>query len=53
LLHVPCKFYKNGACNAGKNCVFSHSTQVNPEHSVCKYYLKGNCKFGNKCALLH
>ncbi|KAK9764801.1 hypothetical protein K7432_007399, partial [Basidiobolus ranarum] len=53
LQHVPCKFYKNGACNAGKNCIFSHSMDANPESSVCKYYLKGNCKFGNKCALLH
>ncbi|KAK9711451.1 E3 ubiquitin-protein ligase makorin-1, variant 3 [Basidiobolus ranarum] len=53
LQHVPCKFFKNGACNAGKNCIFSHSMDLNPESAVCKYYLKGNCKFGNKCALLH
>ncbi|ORX89867.1 hypothetical protein K493DRAFT_64347 [Basidiobolus meristosporus CBS 931.73] len=53
LQHVPCKFFKNGACNAGKNCIFSHNMDQNPENSICKYYLKGNCKFGNKCALLH
>lgn len=51
--HVPCKFFKNGACTAGKNCVFSHSKEVQPSAVLCKYYLKGNCKFGNKCALQH
>jgi hypothetical protein len=50
---VPCKFFKNGACTAGKNCVFSHSKDVEPENLICKYYTKGNCKFGNKCALSH
>lgn len=51
--HVPCKFFKNGACTAGKNCVFSHSKEIQPSDTVCKYYVKGNCKFGNKCALQH
>ncbi|KAI0226369.1 hypothetical protein L0F63_002750 [Massospora cicadina] len=51
--HVPCKFFKNGACTAGKNCVFSHSKEVQPSAALCKYYLKGNCKFGAKCALQH
>ncbi|RIA85623.1 hypothetical protein C1645_879166 [Glomus cerebriforme] len=53
LAHIPCKFFKSGACTAGKNCVFSHSKDPPSDNYVCKYYLKGNCKFGSKCALSH
>ncbi|CAG8518464.1 703_t:CDS:2 [Paraglomus occultum] len=53
LAHIPCKFYKSGACTAGKNCVFSHDKNPSPDNYVCKYYIKGNCKFGSKCALSH
>ncbi|EEB08059.1 zf-CCCH type zinc finger protein [Schizosaccharomyces japonicus yFS275] len=51
LHHVPCKFFRQGACTAGNNCPFSHS--LDNERSPCKYFLKGNCKFGSKCALSH
>lgn len=49
--HVPCKFFKNGNCQAGSNCPFSHdlSNLAKP----CKYHKLGNCKFGSKCANLH
>lgn len=50
---VPCKFFKNGACTAGKNCMFSHNPELFQSRAVCKYFLKGNCKFGSKCALAH
>ncbi|KAH8556101.1 hypothetical protein BGW37DRAFT_515027 [Umbelopsis sp. PMI_123] len=53
LSHVPCKFWKQGTCTAGANCIFSHNLDTTSESSVCKYFLKGNCKFGTKCALLH
>lgn len=53
LSHVPCKFWKQGTCTAGANCIFSHNLDAASETSVCKYFLKGNCKFGTKCALLH
>ncbi|KAI9316864.1 hypothetical protein BX666DRAFT_1821910, partial [Dichotomocladium elegans] len=53
LSHVPCKFFKQGTCTAGANCIFSHNPDPTSESAVCKYYLKGNCKFGAKCALLH
>ncbi|ORX49101.1 hypothetical protein DM01DRAFT_1385246 [Hesseltinella vesiculosa] len=52
LSHVPCKFFKQGTCTAGANCIFSHNLTPSTE-TVCKYFLKGNCKFGSKCALLH
>ncbi|EDO14314.1 hypothetical protein Kpol_154p2 [Vanderwaltozyma polyspora DSM 70294] len=53
--HVPCKFFKQGNCQAGDHCPFSHELKViNSANSIpCKYYQKGNCKFGSNCANLH
>ncbi|KAF2640367.1 hypothetical protein P280DRAFT_382512, partial [Massarina eburnea CBS 473.64] len=51
--HVPCKFYRQGACQAGKACPFLHSDEPLTERAPCKYFTKGNCKFGPKCALAH
>jgi zinc finger (C-x8-C-x5-C-x3-H type) protein/Nab2-type zinc finger RNA-binding protein len=47
--HVPCKFWRNGTCQAGKACPFLHGDVSGP----CKYYQKGNCKFGLRCANEH
>lgn len=47
--HVPCKFYKQGQCQAGAACPFRHSDQAD----ICKYFQKGNCKFGMRCANEH
>ncbi|CAN6657379.1 hypothetical protein TRVA0_029S01728 [Trichomonascus vanleenenianus] len=52
LSHVPCKFFRQGACQAGNACPFSHSTDSG-ELAPCKYFQKGNCKFGAKCANAH
>ncbi|KAL5378619.1 hypothetical protein DPSP01_009030 [Paraphaeosphaeria sporulosa] len=51
--HVPCKFYRQGACQAGKACPFLHSDEPLTERAPCKYFTKGNCKFGHKCMLAH
>ncbi|PLB51741.1 hypothetical protein P170DRAFT_443882 [Aspergillus steynii IBT 23096] len=51
--HVPCKFYRQGACQAGPACPFLHSTDSAIDYAPCKYFTKGNCKFGAKCALAH
>ncbi|KAK2757863.1 hypothetical protein FQN54_004269 [Arachnomyces sp. PD_36] len=51
--HVPCKFFRQGACQAGPACPFLHSTDATIESAPCKYFTKGNCKFGAKCALAH
>ncbi|KAL4805261.1 hypothetical protein BDV18DRAFT_165688 [Aspergillus unguis] len=51
--HVPCKFFRQGACQAGPACPFLHSTDATIEYAPCKYFTKGNCKFGAKCALAH
>ncbi|CAK7232344.1 hypothetical protein SBRCBS47491_008237 [Sporothrix bragantina] len=50
--HVPCKFFRQGACQAGNSCPFSHDIGTAIE-TVCKYFAKGNCKFGPKCANMH
>ncbi|TPX12556.1 uncharacterized protein E0L32_000733 [Thyridium curvatum] len=50
--HVPCKFFRQGACQAGSACPFSHDIGVATE-TVCKYFAKGNCKFGPRCANIH
>ncbi|PHH52015.1 Protein cps3 [Ceratocystis fimbriata CBS 114723] len=50
--HVPCKFFRQGACQAGNACPFSHDIGAAAEN-VCKYFAKGNCKFGPKCANIH
>ncbi|KAH8645800.1 hypothetical protein BX600DRAFT_519371 [Xylariales sp. PMI_506] len=50
--HVPCKFFRQGACQAGSACPFSHDIGAAAE-TVCKYFAKGNCKFGPKCANIH
>ncbi|CAK7274563.1 hypothetical protein SEPCBS119000_006237 [Sporothrix epigloea] len=50
--HVPCKFHRQGACQAGASCPFSHDIGSAVE-TVCKYFAKGNCKFGPKCANMH
>ncbi|KAJ5116478.1 Zinc finger CCCH-type [Penicillium angulare] len=51
--HVPCKFFRQGACQAGPACPFLHSTDSAIDYAPCKYFSKGNCKFGAKCALAH
>lgn len=53
LSHVPCKFFRQGLCQAGTSCPFSHDADALLDQLPCKYFQKGNCKFGSKCALAH
>lgn len=55
LSHVPCKFFRQGICQAGSSCPFSHNLEgtLGADKLPCKYFQKGNCKFGLKCALAH
>lgn len=50
---MPCKFYLQGTCQAGRTCPFSHDVESTTRPAPCKYFAKGGCKFGRKCALLH
>ncbi|SCV03336.1 LAMI_0H07338g1_1 [Lachancea mirantina] len=52
--HVPCKFFRQGTCQAGDSCPFSHSLNVSTaDQTPCKYFRRGNCRFGSKCANAH
>jgi hypothetical protein len=37
--HVPCKFFRQGTCQAGKACPFSHDPASTTDN-VCKYFAK-------------
>lgn len=37
--HVPCKFFRQGACQAGAACPFSHDLGTAAE-TICKYFAK-------------
>ena len=50
---MPCKFFLQGQCQAGRTCPFSHDVESTTRPAPCKYFTKGGCKFGRKCALLH
>lgn len=52
--HVPCKFFRQGACQAGDACPFSHSLDTTAaDQTPCEYFRRGNCKFGARCANAH
>ena len=38
--HVPCKFFRQGACQAGKACPFSHDLDATTVTTPCKYFAK-------------
>ena len=38
--HVPCKFFRQGTCQAGAACPFLHSTDTAIETAPCKYFTK-------------
>lgn len=38
--HVPCKFFRQGACQAGSACPFSHSMDPINQQAPCKYFMK-------------
>lgn len=52
--HVPCKFFRQGTCQAGDSCPFSHSLDASAaDQTPCEYFRRGNCKFGSRCANAH
>lgn len=38
--HVPCKFFRQGACQAGLACPFLHTTDAAADSAPCKYFQK-------------
>lgn len=43
-----CRYYMNGCCTEGDDCLFSHDWNSKPD-MVCRYYLKGCCAYGANC----
>ncbi|XP_065917991.1 E3 ubiquitin-protein ligase makorin-1-like isoform X2 [Dysidea avara] len=43
-----CRYFMNGCCKEGDNCLFSHNWTSKPD-MVCRYYLKGCCVYGSGC----
>ncbi|GFY74527.1 transposon Tf2-6 polyprotein [Trichonephila inaurata madagascariensis] len=43
-----CKFYKEGKCSKGSDCLYSHSAPPPPfkKKELCKFYLNGHCNKG-------
>lgn len=44
---IPCRFFMNGECKKGKDCLFLH------DDKICKHFYNGYCKYGDKCKLIH
>eukprot|EP00892_Ulva_mutabilis_P010275 jgi/Ulvmu1/761/UM010_0135.1 len=47
-----CHFYRQGICNKGADCTFSHDL-AHPDSFLCPYFLKGTCIYGEKCQYDH
>lgn len=47
-----CHFYRQGTCNKGSDCAFSHDLG-HPDSFLCPYFLKGTCIYGDKCQFDH
>ncbi|XP_058076554.1 DExH-box ATP-dependent RNA helicase DExH8 isoform X2 [Magnolia sinica] len=47
-----CRFFMNGLCNKGSQCVFSHSLQA--KRPICKFFLSfEGCRNGDSCFFSH
>lgn len=38
--HVPCKFFRQGQCQAGTACPFLHTLDPMSHQAPCKYFMK-------------
>ncbi|GFX27996.1 uncharacterized protein TNCV_773801 [Trichonephila clavipes] len=50
-----CKFYKEGKCSKGSDCLYSHFAPPPPfkKKELCKFYLNGHCNKGKDCLYMH
>ncbi|CAK9175327.1 unnamed protein product [Ilex paraguariensis] len=47
-----CRYFVNGSCNRGSNCLFSHSLQA--KRPVCKFFFSfQGCRNGDSCFFSH
>ena len=48
------RFYKNGMCNKGSECIYSHDRSLSNRGTLpCKYYSTGTCAYGDDCRFSH
>ena len=50
---VPCKFYIEGRCHKGLDCLFSHSVTQMHKPELCKFFLTNCCAKGTECVYSH
>eukprot|EP00286_Rhodomonas_abbreviata_P001209 CAMPEP_0181288084 /NCGR_PEP_ID=MMETSP1101-20121128/138_1 /TAXON_ID=46948 /ORGANISM="Rhodomonas abbreviata, Strain Caron Lab Isolate" /LENGTH=327 /DNA_ID=CAMNT_0023392171 /DNA_START=15 /DNA_END=998 /DNA_ORIENTATION=+ len=53
---IPCRFFQQGRCTAGRQCKFSHNPAVlkmQPTKAPCKFFQKGTCTAGDACQYAH
>lgn len=54
--NVPCRFFQQGRCNAGRQCKFSHNPAVlktQPQKAPCRFFQQGACAAGDACQYSH
>uniref|UniRef100_A0A8R1DJR2 C3H1-type domain-containing protein n=1 Tax=Caenorhabditis japonica TaxID=281687 RepID=A0A8R1DJR2_CAEJA len=52
--HQICKFFREGYCRDGDNCLYSHQAEDSLRRSVlCNFYANSFCKKGLQCLMLH
>nr|XP_027203912.1 ras guanine nucleotide exchange factor P-like [Dermatophagoides pteronyssinus] len=47
---TPCRFYIEGKCHKGSDCLYSHDVSIPKRKELCKFYLQGK---GDDCLFMH
>merc|ERR1712187_924 len=57
---LPCKFFKEGRCQKGSDCEFSHNSEAGMQVSAghkkmhyCNHFASGKCFRGTSCPFTH
>ncbi|XP_075590793.1 uncharacterized protein LOC124490666 isoform X2 [Dermatophagoides farinae] len=50
---TPCRFYMEGKCHKGSDCLYSHDVAIPKRKELCKFYLQGFCGKGDDCLFMH
>ncbi|OTF82904.1 hypothetical protein BLA29_003865 [Euroglyphus maynei] len=47
---TPCRFYVEGKCHKGSDCLYSHNVPIPKRKELCKFYLQGK---SDDCLFMH
>ncbi|CAL8076351.1 unnamed protein product [Calicophoron daubneyi] len=50
---TQCRYYMEGRCHKGKDCLFAHDFHPPKKYELCKFYAAGVCSKGPSCLYLH